>query len=362
MERTNLRGARRRDRLWAECHQRVHDAVRFDALCARTIEVPRWLLASLASAALLAGGLAATPAAAQTYPVKPIKVIVPYTPGSPVDVLARIVTQHVSARLGQTIVIDNRPGAGTTIGTKAAALAEPDGHTLLTGATSFILSALLYQNLDYDPLKSFSPVAMLAHSPQVLVIAPSIPAQTVAEFIAYAKANPGKLNFGFGLGTLPQILGESFKTVTGTEIASIPYKGGAQAITDMLGGRIEMNFGTMATLLPLIRQGKVKALAVTTQARAGDLPEVPTMIESGLPQLALIFSAGILAPAGTPPEIIGKLNAAINDAMQTPELAASMAKLGFEPKIWSPQDYAAFLADEMRRWPAIVKASGVKPE
>ena len=334
----------------------------FDALCARTIEVPRWLLASLASAALLAGGLAATPVAAQTYPVKPIKVIVPYTPGSPVDVLARIVTQHVSARLGQTIVIDNRPGAGTTIGTKAAALAEPDGHTLLTGATSFILSALLYQNLDYDPLKSFSPVAMLAHSPQVLVIAPSIPAQTVAEFIAYAKANPGKLNFGFGLGTLPQILGESFKTVTGTEIASIPYKGGAQAITDMLGGRIEMNFGTMATLLPLIRQGKVKALAVTTQARAGDLPEVPTMIESGLPQLALIFSAGILAPAGTPPEIIGKLNAAINDAMQTPELAASMAKLGFEPKIWSPQDYAAFLADEMRRWPAIVKASGVKPE
>ncbi len=299
---------------------------------------------------------------AQTYPAKPIKVIVPYTPGSPVDVLARVVTQNVSARLGQSIVIDNRPGAGTTLGTKMAASAEPDGYTLLMGATSFILSFLLYPNLDYDPLKSFAPVAMLAHSPQVLVIAPSVPATTVPEFIAYAKAHPGELNFGFGLGTLPQILGESFKAVTATDIASIPYKGGAQAITDMLGGRIQMNFGTTATLLSLIRQGEVRALAVTTDKRSKDLPDVPTMVESGLPQLALIFSAGLLAPAGTPDEIITKLNAEINEAMKTPELAASMARLGFEPQIWSPQDYAAFLADETRRWPPIVKAAGVKPE
>jgi tripartite-type tricarboxylate transporter receptor subunit TctC len=313
-------------------------------------------------AAALAVGLCTTAADAQTYPVKPIKLVVPYTPGSPVDVLARVVTQQVSARLGQSIIIDNRPGAGTTIGTKAAASAEPDGYTLLIGATSFIISFSLYQNLDYDPLTSFAPVAMLAQSPQVLAIAPSVPATTVAEFIAYAKANPGKLNFGFGLGTLPQILGESFKTVTGTDIASIPYKGGAQAITDMLGGRIQMNFGTTATLLPLIRQGKIRALAVTTEKRSKDLPDVPTMIESGLPQLALIFSAGLLAPAGTPTEIIDKLNAEINAAMKTPELTASMAKLGFEPQIWSPQDYAAFLADEIRRWPAIVKASGVKAE
>ena len=308
------------------------------------------------------GGLGLTPAAAQTYPTKPIKMIVPYTPGSPVDVLARVVTQHVSARLGQTIVIDNRPGAGTTIGTKVAANAEPDGYTLLIAATSFIIAASLYPNLDYDPIKSFAPVAMLAISPQMLVIAPSVPAKTVPEFVAYAKANPGKLNFGFGLGTLPQILGESFKVVTGTDIASIPYRGGAQAITDMLGGRIQMNFGTQATLLPLIRDGKVRALAVTTETRAKDLPEVPTMIESGLPQLTLGFSAGILAPAGTPAAIVDKLNAEINEAMKSPELAASMAKLGFEPKFWSPQDYGAFLADEMQRWPPIVKASGVQPE
>jgi tripartite-type tricarboxylate transporter receptor subunit TctC len=289
-------------------------------------------------------------------------MIVPYTPGSPVDVLARVVTQHASVRLGQAFVVDNRPGAGTTIGTKLAAGADPDGYTLLVGATSFILSYSLYQNLDYDPIKSFAPVAMLAHSPQVLVIAPSVPATTLREFVAYAKANPGKLNFGFGLGTLPHILGETFKTVTATDIASIPYKGGAQAISDMLGDRIQMNFGTTSTLLPLIRNGKVRALAVTTSTRAKDLPEVPTMIESALPQLALIFSAGLLAPAGTPPEIIDRLNAEINAAMKTPELIASMAKLGFEPQDWSPRDYAAFLAEEMRRWPPLVKAAGVKPE
>ena len=311
---------------------------------------------------VLALGLGLAPAAAQTYPAKPIKLIVPYTPGSPVDVLARVVMQHVSARLHQIIVIDNRPGAGTTIGTKAAAEAAADGYTLLIGATSFIIAASMYPTLDYDPIRSFAPVAMLAVSPQVLVIAPSVPAKTVAEFIAYAKANPGTLNFGFGLGTLPQILGESFKVITGTNIVSIPYKGGAQAITDMLGGRIQMNFGTQATLLPLIRQGKIRALAVTTETRAKDLPDVPTMIESGLPQLGLTFSAGILAPARTPPEIVEVLNSEINEALQSPELVASLAKLGFDPTIWSTRQYAAFLADEMKRWPPIVKASGVKPE
>jgi tripartite-type tricarboxylate transporter receptor subunit TctC len=314
------------------------------------------------AAGLFAVGLGLTPAVAQTYPVKPIKMIVPYTPGSPVDVLARVVTQHVSARLGQTIVIDNRPGAGTTIGTKVAANADPDGYTILIGATSFTIAATLYPHLDYDPIKSFTPVAMLAVSPQMLVIAPSVPAKTVPEFVAYAKANPGKLNFGYGLGTLPHILGEAFKTATGIDIASIPYRGGAQAITDMLGGRIQMNFGTQSTLLPLIRDGKVRPLAVTTETRAKDLPEVPTMAESGLPQLSLAFSAGILAPAGTPAAIVAKLNAEINEAMKSAELAASMAKLGFEPQFWSPQDYGTFLAEEARRWPPIVKASGVQPE
>jgi tripartite-type tricarboxylate transporter receptor subunit TctC len=317
-----------------------------------------WVVAAFVCAV----GPGAAPASAQTYPTKPIKLIVPYTPGSPVDVLGRVVMQGVSARLGQSIVFDNRPGAGTTIGTKAAAIADPDGYTILIGATSFIISATLYPHLDYDPIKSFTPVAMLAVSPQMLVISSSVPVRTVPEFVAYAKANPGKLNFGYGLGTLPQILGEAFKTAAGLDIASIPYRGGAQAITDMLGGRIQMNFGTQSTLLPLIREGKIRALAVTTETRAKELPEVPTMAESGFPHLSLTFSAGILAPAGAPVAVIGKLNAEINEAMKSPEVAAGLAKLGFEPKFWSPQEYAAFLAEEGKRWPPIVKASGVQPE
>jgi tripartite-type tricarboxylate transporter receptor subunit TctC len=324
------------------------------------MDLPTPARCAILIATSLALGL--SPALAQTYPSKPIKLIVPYTPGSPVDVLARIVTQQLSARLSQAIVIDNRPGAGTTIGTKVAAEAAPDGYTLLIGATSFVIAAALYPHIDYDPIKSFAPVAMLAVSPQVLVIAPSVPAKTVPEFVAYAKANPGKLNFGFGLGTLPQILGESFKVLSGTEIASIPYRGGAQAITDMLGGRIQMNFGTQATLLPLIREGRIRALAVTTETRAKDLPDVPTMAESGLPQLTLGFSAGILAPAGTPAAIVDKLNGEINAALKTPDLTASLGKLGFEPQFWSPRDYGAFLIEEMKRWPSIVKASGVQPE
>jgi len=319
------------------------------------------------SACLLAGfAVSAAPAhvraQSQTYPSKPIKMIVPYTPGSPVDVLARVVTQAASRELNQTIVIDNRPGAGTTIGTKAAAESAPDGYTLLIGATSFVIAASLYPKLDYDPIKSFAPVAMLAVAPQTLVVAPSLPVHTVPEFVTYAKANPGKLNFGFGLGTLPQILGESFKAVTGTDIASIPYRGGAQAITDMLGGTIHMNFGTQATLLPLIRDGKVRALAVTTEKRVSDLPDVPTMAESGLPQLSLTFSAGVLTTAGTPAPIVDRLNAAFNAALRSPDLVATMAKLGFEPQNWSSRQYGDFLAEEMKRWPPIVKQSGVQPE
>jgi len=318
--------------------------------------------ANLGLAVALAGWMAIMPADAQTYPAKPIKMIVPYTPGSPVDVLARVVTQAASHELNQTIVLDNRPGAGTTIGTKAAAESAPDGYTIIIAATSFIIAASLYPKLDYDPIKSFAPVAMLAVAPQTLVIAPSLPARSIAEFVAYAKANPGKLNFGFGLGTLPQILGESFKVITGTNIASIPYKGGAQAVTDMLGGHIHMNFGTLATLLPLIQQDKVRALAVTTEKRAKDLPDIPTMAESGLPQLSLGFSAGVLVPAGTPMPIVEHLNLAFNAALKSPDLVGHLAKLGFEPQYWSARQYGDYLAEEMIRWPPIVKASGVQPE
>jgi tripartite-type tricarboxylate transporter receptor subunit TctC len=298
-------------------------------------------------------------AAAETYPSKPIRMIVPFTPGSPVDVLARVVTNDLSPRLGQPIVIENKPGAGTTIGTKMAASADPDGYTLMIAASSLVISAAMYPNPGYDPLKSFTPVAMLARSPQTLVIAPSVPAKTVQEFVAYAKEHPGKINFGFGLGTLPQLLGEYFKVATKTDIVSIPYKGGANAITDMLGGRIQMNFGTPPTLLPLIKQGKIRALAVTTDSRYKDLPDVPTMKESGLPQLSLTFSAGFIAPAGTPQRILEKLNSAINEALKSPKLAANMEKIGFDPEPWTIKQYGDFIAHETKIWPEIIKVTGV---
>ncbi|MGH6769382.1 MAG: Bug family tripartite tricarboxylate transporter substrate binding protein [Xanthobacteraceae bacterium] len=312
------------------------------------------------AAAIVLLALGSAPAAADTYPSKQIRLIVPFTPGSPVDVLARVVSSHLSPRLGQTIVMENKPGAGTTIGTKLAASTDPDGYTLMIAASSLVISAAIYPNPGYDPIKSFAPVAMLARSPQTMVIAPSVPARTVKEFIAYAHANPGKLNFGFGLGTLPQILGEYFKALTKSDIASIPYKGGANAITDMLGGRIQMNFGTPPTLLPLIKQGKIRALAVTTDARYKDLPDVPTMKESGLPQLSLTFTAGFIAPAGTPEPVLRKLNGAVNEALKSPELIAAMAKLGFEPEPWTTKQYADFIAHEVKNWPEIIKASGVK--
>jgi tripartite-type tricarboxylate transporter receptor subunit TctC len=301
-----------------------------------------------------------TPASAEAYPSKPIRLIVPFTPGSPVDVLARLVGNHLSPRLGQTIVMENKPGAGTTIGTRMAASADPDGYTLMIAASSLVISAAIYPNPGYDPIKSFAPVAMLARSPQTMVIAPSVPAKTVKEFIAHAHANPGKLNFGFGLGTLPQILGEYFKVLTKSDIASIPYKGGANAITDMLGGRIQMNFGTPPTLMPLIRQGKIRALAVTTDARYKELPNVPTMKESGLPQLSLTFTAGFIAPAGTPEPVLRKLNGAINETLKSPDLIAAMAKLGFEPEPWTIKQYGDFIAHEVKSWPQIIKDSGVK--
>jgi len=312
---------------------------------------------------LVAAGLAAaTDARAQTYPSRSIRMIVPFTPGSPVDVMGRLIADHLSGRLGQPVVIDNRPGAGTTLGTKAAAAAEPDGYTLLFNSSSIVVAPAMYKNLDYDPLKSFTPVANVAFSDWVMVVPPSLPARSVQDFVAYAKANPGKLNFGFGQGTAPQLVGEWLKVKTGIDIASVPYKGGAQAVTDMLGGRIHLNIGTTATLLPLVKDGKLRAIAVWGEKRYPDLPEVPTMIESGFPGISLGFWVGLLAPAGTPAPIVERLNGEINAILSTPAMKASMGKLGLEPRPGSPQQFSAFLADELPKWAEIVRVAGVKVE
>jgi tripartite-type tricarboxylate transporter receptor subunit TctC len=301
------------------------------------------------------------PARAQGhYPTRPIKVVVPLTPGSPVDVVARLVGQQWSPALGQPVIIENRPGAGATIGAKTVAAADPDGYTLLLTAANHVIAPSAYKNLSYDPIKDFAPLSSVAVMPFVIVIANSVPANTVPELVAYAKANPGKLNFGFGLGTSPHLLGELFKLTTHTDIASIPYKGGAQAVSDILTGQIHMNIGTTATLVPLVKAGRLKAIAVTGAERYPELPDVPTMIESGYPQLSLGFWAGILAPAQTPADVMRTLGTTLTTVLLSNDMKANMAKLGLQPKASSPQEFGEFLLHEMRDWSAAVAATGVK--
>jgi tripartite-type tricarboxylate transporter receptor subunit TctC len=304
----------------------------------------------------------ALPAAAQSYPTRVIKMITPFTPGSPVDVAARLLAQHLGAQLGQNVIVDNRPGAGTTTGMKAAAMAEADGYTLLYQSSSLVVAPAMYKNLDYDPLKAFTPVANVASSHWVTVVPPSLPVRTVPELIAYARAHPGKLNFGFGQGTAPQLVGEWLKVTNKLDIGSVPYRGGMQAVTDMLGGTIHLNIGTASTLVPLISEGKLRAISVWGPTRFPELPDVPTMMESGFPDMSAWFWSGLWAPAGTPAAIVSRLNAEANAALRSPEMQASMQKLGIDATIGSPQDFAAFIAAEAPKWARIVEASGVKME
>ncbi len=301
-------------------------------------------------------------APAQTYPSRLIKIIVPVTPGSPTDVKARLLAPLLQANLGQTVIVENRPGAGGTIGIKAVATAEPDGHTLLLHTASFATAAVAYPNLGYDPIKDFAPVSTLGSSHWFVVIPPSLPVKTLAEFVAHSKANPGKLNFGFGLASTPHVLGEAFKVMSGADFASIPYRGGALAIGDMLGGRIHLNFGTPATLLPLIRDGRIRAIAVTNATRNSDQPDVPTVAEAGFPGLTATFWTGVMAPGGTPVAVVAKLNAAIHASVKTPEMQAGMAKTGFDTLIGTPQEFAATIASDIEKWGALIKMSGVKIE
>jgi tripartite-type tricarboxylate transporter receptor subunit TctC len=317
----------------------------------------------LSAIAALGVALAAAGASiAQTYPDRPIKLIVPFPPGGPTDYVARIVGQHVSTNLGQ-VIVDNRPGAGGTLATKAVANADPDGYTLLYGSSATLgIAPALYKNADYDPIKSFAPIALVSRVPFVLGVAATVPVSTLAEFIAYAKANPGKLNFGATVGTPPHLVGELFKVTTGTNILYVPYKGAAQATTDLLAGQMHMTIEGATTILPHIASGKVRALAVMSPQRIPALPDVPTMIESGYSGFPSASWTGVLAPARTPAAVVSKLNAAINDGLQSPQISANFAKFSAQAKIGSPQDFADFIAVEAPKWAALVKASGAKVE
>jgi tripartite-type tricarboxylate transporter receptor subunit TctC len=316
----------------------------------------------LTSAAATGLALAAGPALAQSYPEKPIKLVVPFAPGGPMDVMARLVGQQLQAGLKQPVIVENRAGAGGALGSKAVATAEPDGYTLLWGSsgTLSILPAL-NANLDYDP-KAFTPVALVSLLPHVMVVPASLPVKTVAEFIAHVKANPGKLNFGASLGTPPHLLGALFKSLAGIDIVYIPYKGAANSISDMLGGTIHMQIDALTVLDGLIREGKLRALALSTPQRWAALPEVPTFIEAGFPSLTKNAWSGVLAPPRTPPAIISRLNAVINEGLATAETKASFAKLSALSQPGSPQQFAAFIAEQGPIWAELVKISGATIE
>ena len=310
---------------------------------------------------LAAIGCGAGPGRADEYPSLPVKIIVPTPPGGPVDVIARITANYLQSKLGQAFVIENRAGAGNTIGSKDAAAAAPDGYTLLYSAASgLIIAPLLHPDAGYDPLKSFAPIALVGATSNVLVVNPSVPAKTVAELVAYAKANPGKVNFSSGgIGVLPHLIGEMFKARAGIDIVHVPYKGGGPSINDLVAGNVQMSFEATSVLLPLIKVDRLRALAVTAANRVRELPAVPTMVESGYPGFVTTAWTGLLAPAGTPAPIIAKLNATINDGLKSPQLQYALTNLSYEPIGGTPQDFTETMKTELARWTPIVKSLGL---
>jgi tripartite-type tricarboxylate transporter receptor subunit TctC len=302
------------------------------------------------------------PAFGQSYPSRPIKIIVGFPPGGSTDTVARIAAERLSLSLGQPVIIDNRPGgAGGTTGSKAAAAATPDGYTLLSATSGMTISPALYTNVGYDPIRSFAPVAMVASSSQILVVDAAVPAKSVPELVAYAKANPGKVHFGSsGYGTQPHLSGEFLKLRAGIDIVHVPYRGSAPVINDLLAGQIQMMLDSGPTVLPLIEAGKLRALAVTGERRNPNMPDVPTMIESGFPGFVTRYWNGVVAPVGTPDSIVNKLNAAINEGLKSSDMQASLAKIGLEPMIVSPQDFAAIIGAETQKWVAVMKEAGIK--
>jgi tripartite-type tricarboxylate transporter receptor subunit TctC len=323
----------------------------------RRIVLARLLAASLP---VFVAGL---PAAAEQYPSRPVKMIVPFPPGGPIDTMGRLVAHELSMRLGQEFVVENRPGAGSTLGSKAAASAEADGYTLLFGSSgSLAVAPALYPKLQLEPLKLFTPVAAVSLLPHVFVVAPSLPVKTVAEFVAYAKANPGKLNYGAGVGTPPHLLSTLLKTKAGIDVTFIPYKGSAASITDLLGGQTHFTIDGLTGLYPLIKEGKVRALGIARAERWPALPEVPTLIESGYPNFTIDAWTGLVAPAGTPPEIVEVLNHTINAGLQSDEMRANLAKFSAIAKPGTPADFAAFMRAQLSAWAGLVQLSGATAE
>jgi tripartite-type tricarboxylate transporter receptor subunit TctC len=301
-------------------------------------------------------------AQAQAWPSKPIKWVVPFAPGGTTDILARTVGEKLAVALGQPVIIENKPGAGGGVGAEFTAKSAPDGYTIMGGTIStHAINASLYKSLPYDPVKDFVAITLIARVPNMLVINPSVPAKDVKELIALLKANPGKYSFASsGNGTSQHLSGELFKSMSGTDMQHIPYKGSPPALQDVVGGQVAMTFDNITTALPLAKAGKLRALAVTTAKRSSVAPEVPTLAESGLPGFEVGSWQGVFAPAGTPPEIVKRLNAEIVKALNMPDVREKLSGLGAEIVADSPEEFSALVKAEVAKWADVVKKSGAK--
>ena len=315
------------------------------------------MIKRIALAALALFAAAALPAAADAWPSKPVKIIVPFGPGGFTDVVARILQKELAPALGQPIIIENRPGAGSTIGTDAVAKAAPDGYTLVMVSTTHVISPHLYKKMTYDPIRDFAPVMKLVEGPYVMVVHPSLGVSTVQEFVTLAKKRPNEIFFASsGNGSAQHLVGALFMQMAGVKLTHVPYKGSNAAMQDLLGGQVKLSFVGMPNALPNL--GKLKALAVTTTKRSPDLPDVPTMDEAGVKGYEATIWLGMLAPKGTPREIVDKLNADIRKVLADPEARKLMRKAGVEVAPSSPEAFQALMEQELDRWGKVVKETG----
>jgi tripartite-type tricarboxylate transporter receptor subunit TctC len=302
------------------------------------------------------------PAPAQTFPERAVKLIVPVPPGGSTDAIARLVTLRMQAILGQPVIVENQPGAGGLIAARAVAAGNPDGYTLLIGGIGTLAIGPSVKTPDFNPTAVFTPVGTVSTETMVLTINPKVPANTLDAFVHYAKANGGKLNYGSAPGIVPHFVSELFKLKTGADIVHIPYKGAGPAITDLLAGQIDMVFNTKSVLLQLVKQGRLRALAVTSAARWPELPEVPTLTEAGVFPYAIEVWWGIVGPAGLPRPVVARLNGAINEALQSRDVRGNFTNLGIEPRGGTPEDFATLLAQDAPRWFDIIRMTGIRLE
>ena len=321
-------------------------------------------LSAFIVAALLLVGASGDHAQAQTYPTHPITLIIPFAPGGSTSIVGRAIADKMSETLGEKIIVDNRPGAGGTVGTRAVANSAPDGYTIGLGYTGTLaIGPTLYRKAGYDPRKDFAPIGMIGNAPNSLVVHPSFPAKTLGELIAYGKANPGKINFGSaGAGTASHITGEYFGRVAGITLTHIPYKGTGPALVDLIGGHIPMAFAPIPAAHASVSGGQLRALAVTSLARSSLLPEVPTIAESGLSDFDGSLYYGLIAPAGTPRPIIDRLNAELRAALSSDDVKNRLVQDGAEPTPGSPDDYATLIDKDEAKWAQIVRSTGLKEE